>query len=44
MAQQVSMGAMMKCSFGLAPSSLIVLVPTVLECVGSLSSEEIKFF
>src|SRR5689334_18782068 len=30
MAQQVSMGAMMKCSFGLAPSSLIVPVPTVL--------------
>jgi hypothetical protein len=30
MAQQVSMGAMMTCSFGMAPSSLIVPVPTVL--------------
>jgi hypothetical protein len=30
MAQQVSMGAMMMCSFGMAPSSLIVAVPTVL--------------
>lgn len=30
MAQQVSMGASMMCSFGAAPSSLIVAVPTVL--------------
>src|SRR5690349_1590168 len=30
MAQQVSMGAMMTCSFGMAPSSLIVPDPTVL--------------
>ncbi len=30
MAQQVSMGAMMMCSFGMAPSSLVVVVPTVL--------------
>ena len=27
---QVKMGAMMQCTFGLAPSSLVVLVPTVL--------------
>src|SRR5215471_347599 len=30
MAQQVSMGAMMMCSFGVAPSTLVVVVPTVL--------------
>jgi hypothetical protein len=30
MPQKVSMGAMMMCSFGVAPSSLIVLDPTVL--------------
>jgi hypothetical protein len=30
MAQQVSMGAMLACSFGVAPSSLVVAVPTVL--------------
>jgi len=30
MAQQVSMGASMMCSFGASPSSLIVPVPTVL--------------
>ncbi len=30
MAQEVAMSAMLKCSFGMAPSSLIVIVPTVL--------------
>ncbi len=29
MAQQVVMGAMLKCSFGVAPATLIVAVPTV---------------
>ena len=30
MAQQVCMGAMLQCSFGMAPSTLVVAVPTVL--------------